>query len=293
MKVFQHSCYAMGTRFHMVIPNKDDHSGGALGSYASRLLTDEEQRLSRFLPSSELSAINREAYPNAFNVSDEMKTVLELCHQFHQSTQGAFNPVLFETTKTRDNGEGTEHTAAKTWHRGWNNIEWAEGTILFGHQDIQLDLGGFGKGWGMEKIIAMLKTNHVHSAFISFGESTLTVLGGHPLGGPWEVEIPGLQKDNSLKLSLMDESISVSGLKNITGETQKGKKPHIFSPSTQKMITEDRLTLVRSAEPLKAEILSTALMAADNWQKTAILHNFPHEEFFEYKNEGWIRLMEE
>jgi len=290
MKVFEHSTYAMGTRFHLVIPGWDEAMGAAVGAYVSRMLREEEDRMSRFREHSEIAKINKEAHKGFVEISDTMKQILDECHWYFTATKGAFEPVLHQVEKTGVSESTREKTLTENRHHPWQNIEWDDHKIRFLTPDVNIDLGGFGKGWAMEKIVECLKDNHVTSAFISFGESTITTIGSHPLGGPWKTRIPNPYGGNPLDIELEAASISLSGLKVKKVNEVEKKTAHIYHPSERRMIEEDRLTLVKSAHPLRAEILSTGLMAADISQKTAILQTFSEEDFFECNGADWQKV---
>jgi thiamine biosynthesis lipoprotein len=264
--------------------------GAAVGAYVSRILKEEEERMSRYRGQSEVSKINREAYEGYVGISETMKQILDECQFYFEATKGAFEPVVHKVKIAAiPEGDKIEKLSGSK-PRLWQNIEWDDHKVRFLLPGIQIDLGGFGKGWAMEKVVQCLKENHVTSAFISFGESTITTIGSHPLGGPWKTRIPNHYKGNPLDIDLDESSISISGLKVKRVNNEEKKTSHIYHTSEARMIEEDRLTLVRSAQPLRAEILSTALMAADNSQKTAILQAFSKEDFFECNGGDWQQI---
>lgn len=280
----------MGTRFHLVIPGWDEAMGAAVGAYISRILREEEDRMSRYREQSEVSKINREAYEGYVEISEAMKQILDECQFYFEATKGAFEPVLHQVEKKAIPEGNKMEILSSPQPYLWQNIEWDDHKIRFLAPDVNIDLGGFGKGWAMKKIVECLKENKVTSAFISFGESTITTLGSHPLGEPWKTQIPNPYEGNPLEIELEDASISISGLKVKRVNDEVKKTGHIYHPSEGRMIEEDRLTLVRSAHPLRAEILSTALMAAGISQKTAILQAFSEEDFFECNGGDWQHM---
>ncbi len=290
LKVSEHSCYAMGTRFLMILPGIDESFAGVLGSEVNMILQHEEQRMSRFRNNSELGIINRYGFGSGVSVSAEMKLILQTCHTFYLKTAGAFNPVIFNSDDKSLAISGNADYPSNESLPGFDDVLIDEDRVRICRKGLALDLGGFGKGWAMEKVLACLRINGITSAFVSFGESLISMVGNHPMGNPWQMDIPGLIEGQTLNLKLSDESISLSGLKSKRLNQQVVKVPHIIQSSTGKFVTHDILTLARSELPLKAEILSTALMAADNSQKTAILQTFPDDEFFEFREIGWSRL---
>jgi thiamine biosynthesis lipoprotein ApbE len=56
---------------------------------------------------------------------------------------------------------------------------------------------------------------------------------------------------------------------------------HIISPANQRVINEDNLVVVKTPSALTAEVLSTAVMAANAHQRSVIFDNFPEAQIYE------------
>jgi FAD:protein FMN transferase len=281
MNVYQHSTYAMGTRFILVIPGIDTSLGQRLGQGVNDILIQEERRLSHFLEDSEISFINRNAYWQSVPVSPTINQILDICQDYYHKTEGAFDAALLEMNS------GIQSTLESVGEHGWATIQREGNNIKFTSEATGIDLGGFGKGWAMKKITDFLLQENTTSAFISFGESTLSVIGQHPLGNAWQVEIPNPYTGNSLTLHLANESISLSGLKIKYSPEGNILQPHIYSHHNSTLVQQQRIVLARSIDPLKAEILSTALIASGDLQKIAIFDSFPDVIFYECHQSDW------
>jgi FAD:protein FMN transferase len=294
MKVFHHSCFAMGTRFNLIIPGLEKEQGKILAKKADLILNEQELIMSCHHEDSEVLKINHLAYQQKVKLSAELFDILKTCDYYYKKTLGAFDPALLGITSTvkSEPGTGKLPVDLQPMAFGWEHVLWDtdSATLQFTGENIGLDLGGFGKGWALDKIIGYLKSEGVESAFISFGESTISVIGEHPLGGPWQTSVPDIHKYNApLDLNLINESFSISGLKEKSGITEKERFPHIFSSDKGGMVGEDNSILVKSKSVVEAEILSTALFAANHGSKTHILDTFDDIEVFECGNDGWIR----
>jgi FAD:protein FMN transferase len=289
MKVYQHHTYAMGTRFSLVIPGMDEDEGSFLGEEVDKILIAEENRLSRFREESEVSLLNQKAFAEEVTVSAEMNQVLDLCDFYYKATQGAFDPALLSVTAIKKSNQANPFPSQDNL-KGWEQVSKNEKKVRFLQKETGIDLGGFGKGWAMEKTLEFLRNNKISSAFISFGESTVSVIGNHPLGQPWQMDIPNPSGNKALTLHLSDESISVSGLKTKNTEHGNVQQPHIYSPDKGSWVRDERLVLVKDRNALHAETLSTALIAAGIQQKIAIFEAFPDSGFFECKSGNWIQL---
>lgn len=287
MKVYQYNSYAMGTRFNLVIPGLDDAEGHEIGSGVSKILSSEENRLSRYREESEISLLNQMAFNEDVLVSEEMQQILDACDYYHKATLGAFDPALPALTSSPEQPGPTAPQTIEKAYPGWSSIRRENNSIRYLRPDTGIDLGGFGKGWALEKILEYLGKQHIASAFISFGESAISVIGNHPLGNPWLLEIPNPFTQKPLVLNLSDESISLSGLKIKNTPNGTHFQSHIFSPEKGTMIDEERMVLVKGATPLQVEVLSTAVLAAGIQQKNAIFDAFSQLDFFECRGGEW------
>lgn len=132
---------------------------------------------------------------------------------------------------------------------------------------LAFDFGGFGKGFALDRAAATMRAAGVTSAFLSAGESSVAVIGDHPLGGAWPVAIPHPLDPESwpeswlLELSLRDEALSVSSTIG-AGAAAPGRSPMI-RPSDSMIITAAATTVAIDASGAAAEAMSTALLVAD------------------------------
>ncbi len=292
MQVFHYTCFAMGTRFNVVIPGIENKHGEIIGKEISGILNEQELIMSCYRNDSEVSAINRLAFKQNAKVSDELYEILKTCDYYYNKTLGAFDPALLNITLKAKNQQDTTlaFTDNQLKEQGWSQVilEKNSSTVRFNNEGVGIDLGGFGKGWAMEKIISHLEGKGIEKAFISFGESTVSAMGQHPLGGPWQTSIPHIKNRKNLDLQLKDESFSVSGLKEKAGETDTENSSHIFSPGQKSMIKENFRVLIKSNSAIQSEILSTAIIASNDKQKKHILDAFPEAKVYECRNNGWL-----
>lgn len=275
MDVFHHSCMAMGTRFNMVVPGLSHSDGEHLSRVVTGILCSEESRLSAYMANSEVSCINRLAPAMQQKVSDEMAAVLDFCQLTWEQTGGAFDAGMFRLKQ--DAG-----LAGEDFTGGWEYVRWNsfERMIHFENSQTAIDLGGFGKGWALSKVIDYLKSEKIDSAFISFGESSITAHGAHPLGSNWQITISHPSTGVAALFELNNQSGSVSGLKTHSGDLSEKEQSHIIRPQQHAMVEENRVVVVKSESPLVAEVLSTAVMAASDSQIKQILKNYENHKIY-------------
>ncbi len=227
----------MGTRLDVVM------IGDELGlSEVWKQIVAETERLyrmlNRFDSMSDISRINREAAMHPVELNNELWDILINIKKYHHDTLGYFDITLHDFNKViLDEG-----------HR----------TVTFAEKDISLDLGGYAKGYALEKMRIILSKVGVTQALINFGNSSVLAVGSHPHGNYWGVGVedpfyPGRQLKS---YELCDQSLSTSG--NTLQHTE-----HIINPRLGKYTSERKLVSVVSSNAVEVEVLSTALVVAD------------------------------
>ena len=191
-RLFHGSLYVMGTRLDALLFG--DHSVALndlwqqIGSEVVRL----DKMLSRFDNQSALYRINRDAAFYPVGTNNELWVILMDCKRYYNLTQGCFDIALGR----------------------WSQIIFDEvnQTVFLDGQGLYLDLGGYAKGYAVERIRLILEQHAANRALINFGDSMTLALGTHPHGNHWPVGIDnpynGLRIDN---IRLCDMALSVSG----------------------------------------------------------------------------------
>lgn len=110
----------------------------------------------------------------------------------------------------------------------------------------ELDFGGIGKGWALDRAAAVLRARGVRAARLNFGGQIYAL--GAPAGtAGWAASVPGAPAD----LLLKDESVSVSG-----DEQRPG---HIVNPATGGSVRRAGTAAAIFASAAEADAWSTAL----------------------------------
>lgn len=136
---------------------------------------------------------------------------------------------------------------------------------------LALDFGGFGKGFALDRACAALRTAGVRSACLSAGESSLAVVGEHPLGGGWPFAIPHPMRlgETLLALDLTDESLSISS--TVGAGVHAPDRAAMIRPADGTLVTAARCTVAIDRLGARAEAMSTALLVADDEHATRLL----------------------
>lgn len=239
---------AMHTVIEVLFVHEDEQKAREIGVAVRDLVADLESKLSRHMAGSDISRLNNSS--DAVELGQELYFALELCEQMRAATKGYFDIAALSASRHRPAYETlpAEHRARRC------------------EKDIKLDLGGFAKGFALEKVRNLLRDTYgVRNALINFGNSSVAGLGHHPLGDCWPVSPAKAGSGQTFRLH--DSALSISG-------KTAGVREHIIDPCTGSLASKENDIAVLGQSALVCEILSTALYAAPKEKWPAVLQNF-------------------
>ena len=264
----------MGTRVEI-------HAFGALGDGsmmdARRAIEAVDDALTIHRPSA-TTALNeclmagREAVVDDPVLFDALVEIEAVC----VATHGLFDPAANARPRTA----------------GWHAISFdRENARISASQPVALDFGGFGKGFALDRAGDALRNAGVLSALLSAGESSIAVLGEHPLGGGWPFSIPHpLQPGHVLvEIELTDEALSISS--TVGAGTHAPDRAPMIRPMDGAIVTGRRTAIAVDRSGARAEAMSTALLVADAAQAARLLEDRARRFLFDFtREEGDGRL---
>lgn len=233
---------AMGTRFELVLIGQDEVRLRAAGEEALAEIEECDRRLSRFRRDSVISHLNRGAAAAWVPVDVDTFDLLNRCAELHSATDGAFDP-----TARRDCVAGV----------GWENVRLdpARRAVRFAHRSTALDLGGIGKGHGLDRAATALRQAGVETAFLHGGTSTAVALGVPPRATGWSVSL-GSEARAPVAI-LRDCALSVSAQ---SGPMAVSRPGHVIDPRSG----------IPASGPGGAAVIAETATDADAWS-TALL----------------------
>ena len=243
----------MGTRFDIILIGAEEEKSKQIWGEISEELKRLDKMLNRFDGQSEIAKINARAFSSEVYVSDEFWQILIDCQRYNKVTFGLFDITLKDFSSI-------------IFHK-------KNQSISFSTVDTSLDLGGYAKGYAMEKVKAILKTQNIEHAFVDFGKSSVLALGHHPYGDHWAVSVENPNKQNEIlaEIKLMDNALSTSG-------NMPTHNKHIINPLTGTYNEEAKIVCVVTENSIDAEVLTTSLMIANSAQKEEIISQFNIEK---------------
>jgi thiamine biosynthesis lipoprotein len=99
---------------------------------------------------------------------------------------------------------------------------------------MEIDPGGIGKGYAVDRAVGVLKKLKIHSALVSAGGSTLYAVGHPPGLVAWRLGVKNPANDEQpyAMVLLRNNAISTSGISEQSVQTAGHRYSHIFDPRT-------------------------------------------------------------
>jgi thiamine biosynthesis lipoprotein len=234
---------AMGTTFTVIAEGTDRDGLGTAVRAALAEAVRLDHLLSNYKAESEWSAMNREAARAPFVVSPELFELLDACLAYSRDTDGAFDVSVGPLLKAWGffNGEGVRPSADAVTRAlenvgpGQVRLDRATRTVHYLRPGVDLDPGGIGKGYAIDRMVQMLKARGVRAAFLSAGGSSIYGLGA-PADEPrgWSVVIRHPRAPSGVASTefLHDASLSTSGSYERFFRADGQIYSHIMDPRT-------------------------------------------------------------
>jgi FAD:protein FMN transferase len=259
--------WAMGQAVHLQLFAESEAAGYDAAQAALTELRRVEQRLSLFDDTSELCELNRRAGRASLTADADLSTVLAAALRFQAVSGGAFNPAIeplmrawgFHRPRTTE-PSATEIAEARQAARA-ARIEIDGPTLALLSGETQLDLGGIGVGYGLDRMASVLRRMGIERAFLDVSGDCLA-LGAPPDEAGWRVDIadPRRPGQSAATTRLRDMALATSS--NTVSVVRYGRavRGHVINPDTG--WPADALTQVSvvARTGIEADALSTAML---------------------------------
>ena len=274
--------YVMGTWCDLVI--FDPEPAPDIVESAFREIARLDDVLSSWSTESEVSRLNASAGRGPQPVSIDLANVAEESSALCTTTRGAFDPSVAPLLQawgfyTESPGlpapeigrEAASHVGCDrvTVRRNSSTIALADGAAL--------DFGGIGKGYAVDRALAILRARGVTRAKIDFGSSSLGYLGD--IDGGWPIVIPDPRDRDDPLLTLRisgGAAVSTSSQRERSFERDGRRYGHIFDPRLGRPVESSLLSVtVIAARGSTADALSTALFVMGAADGKRLINRMP------------------
>jgi thiamine biosynthesis lipoprotein len=274
MQVHHRNIRSMGTRLDLVIAGSTEDTCDTVIREVRSELERIEALLSIHRSDSMISLLNHIAHSGIIELDAEMIQIFSEIKALHRETKGYFDITMKPVSDFYRNHEG-QLLPVKGGVReriGMDQVILERGGIRFRTPGMVLDLGGYGKGYAVKRLLPILESYRIGHALVSFGESLVYGWGRHPYGDAWKIRLPGGEENDPVQFDLVDEAISTSG-NSLNNQKKFANSGHIVNPVTLQMVTRSGLISVKSKDPVRAEVYSTALFSAGPEHSAEILQD--------------------
>ncbi len=256
----------MGTAIDIQIEASDPALGQRLCELVFAEMERINQRMSPYLPDSELSRINALASQSPVLISTEQFDLIERALQVSRQTHGAFDITYASVGYLYDYQAGVQPSADTVSDLlpaiNYRHVRLDPNayTVAFTHDNVRIDLGGIAKGHAVDRAIALLQQQGVQRAMVSAGGDSRILGDRH--GRPWYVGVKHPRRPGAVEalLPLADTAVSTSGDYERYFETAAGNRVHhILNPRTGRPAEPLSSVTVIAPDATTSDALSTSV----------------------------------
>lgn len=263
----------MATRFEIALHGTHVPALRAAAEEALDEIDRLEAQLSLYRSSSEIARLNATAHESPVRVTPEVFRLLEHARRLSLETGGAFDITVAPLVRCWGfmGGPGAmpelDAIAEARACVGMDHVELdpADFTVRFRRRGVMLDLGAIGKGYAIDRAVALLREAGVTSALIHGGTSSSHALGRQPDGQRWKLAITSpLTEPASPPLAVVeleDESLSVSAVWGRSFRAGDKTFGHVIDPRTGMPSSNARMTVAILPSATEGDALTTAMLA--------------------------------
>lgn len=219
---YESSVDAMGSTFSVAAWGSDRGNLAAAVESALEEARRLDRMLSNYRPDSEWSAVNRNAANGGVTVSQELFDLLAACVRYSEQSEGTFDitvgPLMRVWGFYRGSGRlpHRSEVRAALARTGYQHLalQPTTRTVQFRKKGLEIDPGGIGKGYAVDKMTEILRAAKVGGALINAGGSSMYGLNtppDDPRGWPVVIRDPRYPERQRAEVYLKDESMSTSG----------------------------------------------------------------------------------
>jgi thiamine biosynthesis lipoprotein len=273
--------YVMGTWCDLVIFDPDPAPDVVESAFQEIARLDDV--LSSWNPESEVSRLNASAGRGPQPVSVDLAKVAEASAALCATTGGAFDPTVgpllrawgfySESPDLPEPAIGREAASRVGCNRV--SVQRDPGSIALA-DGAALDFGAIGKGYAVDRALAILRGRGGARARIDFGSSSMGFLGSIDGGWPVVIADPRDRDTPLVSFRIAAGSVSTSGQRERSFERGGRRYGHIFDPRTGRPV-ESRLLSVTVITPPGsiADGLSTALFVMGATEGKRVISRMP------------------
>jgi FAD:protein FMN transferase len=257
--------WAMGQAVHVMAFASSEQEGLDACAAALAELRRIDSRLSLFDDASDLCELNRHAGREPMRVDRDLRAVLEHAVAFRRLTGGAFDAAVGplmrawgEAYPPRRGVPPPPPTAAELAEAreavATAELRLVGASARLPNAHTQLDFGGIGVGYGIDRVLAVLRAGGLRRAFVDVS-GDCAAIGAPPGETGWLVEIadPARPGGTVAAVRLRDAALATSA---------NTIRRHVMNPVTGQPAGALRQASVVARRAVAADALSTAMLVS-------------------------------
>jgi thiamine biosynthesis lipoprotein ApbE len=279
LKLFKKAALSMGTLFEITAYVSDKYKAEKAFSDVFKELNRLDYLMSNYKDDSELSKINKNAASEPTDCDKELAYILEQSLQYSDITDGAFDITIGPLMKKwgffkkqgqiPDKGEiesilqsvsykniNIEETVKKSLLKNPATAK----TVFFKNTGTEIDLGGIGKGYAVDKATRVLKQNGINAALINFAGNIYTY-GTPPGKNSWVIGLQHPRRSEGLlgTFEIKNKAVSTSGDYEKFFTINGKRYSHIIDPRTGNPVKGIVSVTIVTDSATRADALSTGV----------------------------------
>ena len=237
--------YVFGTEVEVAIYGESEARAQLLGARVLKEFDRLHHKFHAWEPSA-LTALNDSiARGETYQADAEMVSLLQSATQLAERSDNLFNPALGHLIRLWgfQSSDITVHTPAPADIKRWvdakprmSDLHYDGTQISSRNKAVMLDLGGYAKGYALDRAALILREAQVNAALVNVGGNILAI--GQPGKRPWRVGIKDPRSEGTVAaLELHDnEAIGTSGDYQRYFMKDGKRHPHIIDGRTGQTI---------------------------------------------------------
>lgn len=219
--LYRRTVPVMGTIADIAVVHTDADTANAAIAAAIDALRQTEAAMTWFRDDSEIGRANIMAAREAVIVSPLIAGVVAESLRWARASGGAFDPAIGRLVRAWDVTRRTEPPARALTQRFagrhlYRQVEvgshGGEPALRFHDADVALDLGGIGKGWGVDRATDTLRDRGIRDAIVNVG-GDLRAIGASVDGDPWRIGVRSADRPHRIAstFEVRDRAVATSG----------------------------------------------------------------------------------
>jgi len=281
------SGFTMGTSYQITLKT-NQQSADNIHQQIETELVQINRLMSTYIEDSELSILNQSDSLDCIKVSKQTFVVVKNALEISRQTNGRFDvtvgPLIsewgFDKKRTDDKIPSDQKIELLLAQTGFEKIILGPQCVQKQNATLSINLSAIAKGYGVDRIAAIIESNHVEDYLVEIGGETASK-GLNPKSVHWRLAIEApLQQQRQIQqvFSPLGLGVATSGDYRNYFENNGVRFSHTIDPTTGKPITHNLVSVtVLHPQTMLADAYATAFMVMGAEQSMAFAnqHDLP------------------